>query len=79
MPRAAKAIGANAASPGPAASSGRFAGGLSALGVLPALLSVLVLGALGILIPAARRRFVAIVWGQPCQPRSPTGLESLRS
>jgi hypothetical protein len=79
MPRVANASGAKGTSLETAAASGGFAGGLSALGVLPALLGVLFLGVLGILIPAARRRFVAIVWGQPCQPRSPTGLESLRS
>jgi hypothetical protein len=60
-------------------SSGRlFQVGL-ALYLSPALLVVLVVGALGMLVLAATRLLTDIVGGQAYQPRNPVGRESIRS
>ena len=47
--------------------------------LLPALLVVLAVGAIGVLILAAGRLLTDIVGSQSCHPRGPIGPESLRS
>jgi hypothetical protein len=50
-----------------------------ALYLLPALLVVLVVGALGMLVLAAARLLTDIVGGEACQPRNPVRREAIRS
>jgi hypothetical protein len=50
-----------------------------ALYLLPALLVVLVVGAVGMLVLAAARLLTDIVGGEACQPRNPVGREAIRS
>jgi hypothetical protein len=60
-------------------SMGQLVPGSLVLHLLPALLVMLVVGALGMLVLAATRLLTDIAGAHACQVRNPIGRESIRS